>query len=272
MPEITVNISLLDTQDQPQPWNKDDLDSVANLILRDHLVRSAGRVLGLFDIQNALDQIGPITVAPGTIPPRPSELLALQDAQFKNLGITTDGPLFLFIPVEDGGFEFRIETLENTWGSFLSRKRILIAWRATQKFTTEFARELAVALLAHAILTGPAEAPPLPSPSYHYACTIDSNVSGVDREKLIALPIQDLVLASNMSATQRQKVITARQVCLRAAGFYPGPIDGIDGPQTQKAAGDFAYFHGNIIINWNSPVFLRLLVIKAMEHRGGPSK
>lgn len=86
-----------------------------------------------------------------------------------------------------------------------------------------------------------------------------------DVEELV---ISDLIIDQNDANEEKISAIKARQRCLRAAGYDPGPIDGIQGSRTDAAAAEFAKDRGNIRVDWNSKVFLRHLVQFTIErHR-----
>ncbi len=98
-----------------------------------------------------------------------------------------------------------------------------------------------------------------------YSCTINAWVVGPN-EELVDDMIHELIGNSNQSE-QPPSVWRARQLCLLAAGFDPGPIDGKYGPQTTEAEKRYSYFHGSIKVNWSSRVFARHVIIHAYRHK-----
>jgi hypothetical protein len=102
-----------------------------------------------------------------------------------------------------------------------------------------------------------------------YVCTIGAQAEG-PREELIRGGMADLEMPPNPSPEDRQRVLRARQACLSAVGSGPGKIDGFYGPHTEAAEKDFSAKRGGVIVNWESPVFRRLMVTLAMEASAPP--
>lgn len=100
----------------------------------------------------------------------------------------------------------------------------------------------------------------------YYSCTVSAVVQGV-RKDIEDDTIADLLMPEFASEHDVTRVTKNRQTCLAAAGFPPGPIDGIWGKKSAAAASDFSKFNQNIKVDWESPVFLRFLVQKSMKYQ-----
>lgn len=246
-------------------------EAIALAAVRGHLAHSALSFLNQAGHRGpAVAQWPYLGISPDWLPGA-ADPIAAQSAWFKQLGIRGDGFFRLSVQFEMGGMgetgeiEFFIERVETAAGSFFGRYRIGIALKHAGKY----ARDVSVALLAGIILSAGSDSgarqPPVDTP---YVCTINAELAG-DRQALVRSAADDLALSAEAPADTHEAVIRARQSCLRAAGFDPGPIDGVYGPRTQAAARHFAFYHGGLIVNWNSAVFRQFVVEQAM-HRSAP--
>jgi hypothetical protein len=193
-----------------------------------------------------------------------SRLRSRQAGYFNEVGIIADDQS-LSIPFLGGKIQFQIEDLGKQPGSFFSKHQITV----TVNSAKHFGRDLFIAVLAHLLVTAtfghiPQE-PRLPvPPPVHYVCTVDGNIPG-DPELLIDAAKQDLDLTQALPQNRTRGVWKSRQICLKAAGFDPGPIDGIRGAGTIRAEDDFEFFH-KVKVNWNSQVFQRYIIKMAQDN------
>ncbi|MTH60649.1 peptidoglycan-binding domain-containing protein [Paracoccus litorisediminis] len=92
-----------------------------------------------------------------------------------------------------------------------------------------------------------------------YICTINASMQG-NNEEIVREAAEMLSTTEFRSKEHEMEVWKARQMCLAAAGFDPGPIDGIPGDRTMKAAESYSAAFDNVQILWSSSVFARHLI------------
>lgn len=92
------------------------------------------------------------------------------------------------------------------------------------------------------------------------ACVLDIGAK-VNVGELRRLAVNDLRVADRgLEEAEARKRVCYTQLLLRAAGAYPGEIDGLDGPQTQKARLEFARRAGLGPRDVDRPVFFDALI------------
>lgn len=92
------------------------------------------------------------------------------------------------------------------------------------------------------------------------ACTVELGAK-VDVQQLRRLAIDDLRLSGrDLTDAERRSRICYTQLLLRAAGAYPGRIDGIEGPRTEQAKREFAKKFGLTPRDLDSHVFYDALL------------
>ena len=272
---ITIRVSLLDGTTQYGAEAPDQLEKLARFFLHQRLVDQTARALALFDIPSMIRPAAAVDAGP-TIPyvvsvldGSPESLLSKQASYFNEVGIIADDQN-LSVPFLHGNVRFQIERLEALHGSFLAKFKATITIEAAKKFGQKLFVAVLVDLLASTIVGHAPRSPELPvPPAVHYVCTIDGNVSG-DPESLIDAAKHDLYLSQPSSPDRTREVWKSRQICLKAAGFDPGRIDGARGVDTIRAEKQFEYFH-SVKVNWNSQVFQRYIIKIAQKHYSGAS-
>ncbi|WP_445217328.1 hypothetical protein ACKWRH_35545 [Bradyrhizobium sp. Pa8] len=269
MKSILLSVSLLDGP-QLDLKTTDQYDRMARFFLRQRLVDQTARALALFDIPTL---VRPATSETGPIYPYVisqddaslDDLLSKQDSYFREVGITS-GDNFLAIPFLGGKIQFNIENLDQAvTGSYFSKFRASI----TIESAKHFSRDLFIAVVAHLLVSTafghvPRHVELPPPPPVHYVCTVDGSIPG-DPESLISEATNDLGLSQQSAPTRIKEVWKSRQLCLKAAGFDPGAIDGVRGVATIRAEQRFEHFY-SVKVNWNSKVFQRYIVKLAQDH------
>lgn len=119
-------------------------------------------------------------------------------------------------------------------------------------------------LILTAILAGPVEDAPLDflftnEDGSHYICTVNHPVPG-NPDEIIADAAKLLSTTDFNDEVHKRDVWKARQTCLTAAGFDPGEIDGINGPNTESASEAYTYYFDGVEVNWSSENFARHII------------
>ena len=271
---LRFNVTFLDTSkaehEDLRTRFKEQLELTSDILLKGIITNSILEAASIWD-----DNVNP----PGLdnlichdLPAATHEFLERQNAILRSYGIhpTDDGVLHYRTPRES--IFINIEHIEHFHGSFLSKNTIRIVVSEGKSIAGHVIAGLFVVIISSAIISHPdgdgnndpvlitAEQKPL------YICFLDTVILG-NAESIYENAAVDLLMLKHYSNEEKKLVIRSRQACLKAAGFDPGPIDGIDGPLTEGAAEAFSYYHGGIVINWNSVIFLRFLVQSATKRQ-----
>ena len=97
-----------------------------------------------------------------------------------------------------------------------------------------------------------------------FVCSVGLEVGG-DRDRIFDRAADELELHAEADAEARRRIVQGRQMCLAAAGFSPGPIDGVSGELTKAAERAFVAHHGLERFAWESHFARRFLVETAHQ-------
>jgi len=267
-----LKVTLLDTVFSERPLTVDEYRAVSLYVTRATIVDAVRHTLEVMNVASpirAIERSKARRESPDLSPWNSNDvgrLLASQDEYFLKLGIKISSAQYWWIPFEGGAIEFVTEHIEDAIGSHESRKRLFVRFHGGSKWFTG----VLATVLSGAILIG---ASGRFDPSRYY-CTVGTYVQG-DPHQLVAEAAEDLKMPPKATKEQQRQVWQARQGCLTSAGADAGPRDGKNGKRTRAGEKEFARQHGNVIVNWESPVFRRFVVQEAMKHhddKGGESK
>lgn len=276
--EVQFNIFAFEKSADFELFHEQFPDDVIQTILQEllqHKIRTAvstvQRLAGLDDTEQPIEYT---TITPyqpiskfNALPDTTQNGLLLEPTPTSIAGPPLSTSQRMYFSFSEGDIEFIIESEDLIIGSLFQRLRASI----TVSDFKDVGKNVISALLAGAILATVIS--PVPAGSANelseniYVCSINGHLDG-NRLAIESDAISDLKIYNNSDAHEQLHATRARQLCLKAAGFDPGPIDGIHGKRTTHAQNEFAQTHGGIIVNWNSEVFLRFLIQKAMEYQG----
>lgn len=195
---------------------------------------------------------------------RPEALRLGQRRFLISLGFEFENSNTFRLQVLNGEIRVEIEEFEALPGSLWKKKVVRV-------FLTDFdeIRRTVIASVFTAMLLSPS--PVNPNNGFHinsqegtyFICTSNAEITGgyaqiqEDALKTLSPPNGVDAVAST---------IKARQFCLAAAGFDPGPIDGIYGPKTKAAEEAYSNAHGGINVDWSQNFSRHILLYAAKHH------
>lgn len=194
----------------------------------------------------------------------PAALLAAQDQALKAGNVEAPAPDRLLFHSRGGTLQlvFSLEAREE--GSLFQRIRVSVEAAGGRLFWGVLGSILAAQIMASPHF--PTFGQPEPEYPRAYVCTIQGYVAD-SPQKLIDEQVDSLLFVDDGSEGYRPEV-ERWQICLVAAGYHPGAIDGRIGRKTRAAIEAFARDHGIGAPDTANRVFVRLLLSKTLDfHR-----
>lgn len=262
--DVSTSAAVLPTNFAPSPRVRHDI----NL---ESIAVSTQKAISFEAIARCLWSIGEIEQHPSV-----SQLLAFslessftelpkqQNRFLEELGfaIRTSEHYEIFLSQSRITLSISFEVEEREWGSFYQKIKTKVSVNSND--TKDVLKTVLATLIASA-LTSCANSPEPMDFEYSlrdrpiYICTINSAIQG-DNEALVRKAAAMLSTTQFLSRQHEVEVWKARQMCLAAAGFDPGPIDGIPGERTMRAAESYSAAFDNVQVLWSSSVFARHLI------------
>lgn len=191
------------------------------------------------------------------------ELPKLQDDLLKEIGFLrqTDGSYKTILPTLNIEILISFKRQRLQQGSLYRKTKTKVV--VTSPDGKDIMKMVVAALIGSA-LTSSANIPDRdfaygPKSRPIYICTINNPVMG-DSEYLISEAAAMLSTNTFTSKSHEREVWKARQMCLAAAGFSPGEIDGVPGERTNDAVKRYSAEFDNVQVFWSSPIFARHLI------------
>ncbi|MFD1158356.1 peptidoglycan-binding domain-containing protein [Roseovarius aestuarii] len=190
-------------------------------------------------------------------------LLASQAIQLSHSGIRSLRSGGWEIDTIDGPLKIEFERLESHFGSFSIKRTLKVVLPDPQQVSSAVLASLIFSVIPTygeniTVAEGKAE-------NSLFVCYLNRTMPD-EFGQIMDTAVTDLKMSANFSELERQRVWRNRQLCLKAAGYDPGLIDGINGPKTEAAFKEFAKDIPSA--SWKNENIIRLLIMQAASLRG----
>lgn len=262
--DVSTSATVLPTNFAPSPRERHDVNLEAIAV-------STQKAISFEAIARCLWSIGEIEQHPSvsqflsfSLDSSFTELPKQQNRFFEVIGfaVRPSGQYEILLPKLRVTLFISFEVEEREWGSFYQKIKTKISVNSAD--AKDVLKTVLATLIASA-LTSCANSPEPMDFEYSlrnrpiYICTINSTIHG-DNEALVREAAAMLSTTQFLSKQHEVEVWKARQMCLAATGFDPGPIDGIPGERTRRAAESYSAAFDNVQVLWSSSVFARHLI------------
>jgi hypothetical protein len=263
--DVTVSPSASGAR-REAPAGPDDLARIARFLVRQRIAHAVAtaqqRLEGFSELGAVLVEFEPRFRRLLHEAPDPGALLAAQEEALGIGGVLLEGPDLLLFRSRGGVLEVSVRLEAQEEGSLFQRVRVYVAGKGEKLAWNVLANLLSALILGSVFLPSPV---PTAAPDHPpaYVCTLDGYVAE-SPERLIEEQVERLLFVDDGSEAYRPEVENW-QVCLLAAGYHPGPIDGRLGPRTREAIEAFAADTGVARPDTANRVFARLLLSRTLS-------